>query len=338
MLSIVWEQVSGVSKYSLCYEGSGGLLHKDERYFGKKLHQMILYYHMTCLVHCKRGGNLTIGIIGAGKLGTTLGIYLRRNGIDVSGFYSRTDESAVMAADYTKTKAYHDIEMLVDASDTLFIATPDGEIGHVWDCIAGNGLKDKIICHFSGSLSSHVFSNIEATGAFGCSIHPMYAFSDKFKSFEQFSAACLTMEGQDKAVRMMRRLFENLGHQVFTVKAEDKMRYHAAAALASNYMVGLFQVSLDLLGTCGFTEEQSRKLLVPLVRNNVDTMLEKSTTEALTGPVERGDMQTVEQHLEALEGMDADAVYRSIGKELVKIAGKKNPDKDYTALETLFNM
>ena len=163
----------------------------------------------------------------------------------------------------------------------------------------------------------------------------MFAFSDKFNSYKNFSKACITVEGQERAVGIMRQLFENLGHRVFTVKPEDKMRYHAAAALASNYMVGLFQVSLDLLAACGFSEEESRTLLVPLVRNNVDSMLEKRAEEVLTGPVERGDAGTVREHLRVLHGLDAEAVYRSIGKELVEIAKRRNPERDYTAIERL---
>ena len=278
---------------------------------------------------------MVVGIIGAGKVGTTLGAYLRENAISVSGFYSRTYESAAIAADFTKTKAYSDINALVNASGTLFITTPDGEICHVWDCIAKDRLADKIICHFSGSLSSLVFSGIEASGASGCSIHPMFAFSDKFQSYKIFHTAGLTIEGQEKAVCEMKALFEGLNHRVFTMKAEDKMRYHAAAALASNYMVGLFQASLDLLEDCGFSEEESRFLLAPLIRNNVAAMLEKGAVSALTGPVERGDIDTVKKHLEVLEGTDTEAVYRSLGRELVKIAQKKNAGRDYTAIRNI---
>lgn len=276
---------------------------------------------------------MKIGIIGAGKVGTTLGAYLAKQQVAVAGYYSRTYESAVLAADFTKTKAYHDIAALVDASDTLFITTPDGEIANVWDCIAEYELADKIICHFSGSLSSLVFSGIETAGAKGCSIHPMFAFSDRFESYKQFHTACLTMEGQEYAVSQMKTLFETFGHKVLTVKAKDKLCYHAAAAFASNYMVGLFQTSINLLRKCGFSEEDSSSLLEPLVRNNVNAMLRNGTKEALTGPVERGDIQTVEKHLEVLQGTNAEQVYRSIGKELLTIAQAKNPDRDYTAMK-----
>ena len=279
---------------------------------------------------------MTIGIIGAGKAGTTLGAYLCRNKIAVSGYYSRTYEHAVSAADFTETKAYYDIQSIVDASDTLFIATPDGEIAHVWDCIANYKLAWKVICHFSGSLSSYVFSGIEATGASGCSIHPMFAFSDKFKSYETFSTAYITMEGNEEAVQKMRQLFEGLGHKVCLVKAEDKMKYHAAAALASNYMIGLFQTSLNLLSECGFSEEDGRRLLEPLVRNNVNAMLECPTAEVLTGPVERNDTGTVQKHLNVLQGTNAEDIYRCIGKELLMIAKQKNPNQNYAMLNHLF--
>ena len=155
----------------------------------------------------KEGGNMKIGIIGAGKVGVTLGLYLTEHEVSVTGYYSRTYEHAAKAAEHTKTKAYQNITELLKASDTLFITTPDGEISKVWDCIAGEKLSKKIICHFSGSLSSNVFSGIRAAGACGCSIHPMYAFSDKYTAYRQFHTACLTMEGHPEALDVMSALF-----------------------------------------------------------------------------------------------------------------------------------
>lgn len=280
---------------------------------------------------------MVIGIIGAGKVGTTIGKYLSKRDIAVSGFYSRSYESAHEAADFTKTKAYRDIDELVKVSDTLFITTPDGEISNMWDCITKNELVGKTICHFSGSLSSNVFFEIGTTGARGCSIHPMYAFSDKFTSYRQFCTAILTMEGNDKAVNMMKKLFEDLGHKVMTVQAEDKIKYHAAAAMASNYMVGLFQMSLDLLSECGFSEADSYELLGPLVKGNMETVIQSGTKAALTGPVERNDITTVQQHLDSFSNENVKRVYQAIGKELVKIAKEKNPDKDYTALNKILS-
>ena len=280
---------------------------------------------------------MKIGIIGAGKVGTTLGKYLSDAGIKVTGFYSRSKESADEAATYTKSKAYDSLSELVENSDTLFITTPDGIIEQVWKKLALLNIRQYCICHFSGSLSSHVFSGIEETGAFGISIHPMYAFSNKFTSYEQFHTAYLTLEGAEPAFSTMKELFQGLGHKVLSLKAEDKMKYHAAAAMASNFMLGLMQASLDILGECGFTLEDAMELMAPLVRGNITSMLEKGCVEALTGPMERGDVSTVKKHLEVLQGSEAEGIYRSLSGKMIALAQKKNPDRDYVLMRELFD-
>lgn len=285
---------------------------------------------------CHRGGcHMKIGIVGAGKVGTTLGKYLSHAGIFVTGFYSRSKESADEAATFAGTKAYQQLTELIRDSDVLFLTVPDGAIGQVWQEIAGMSLGGMIICHFSGSLSSHVFSDMQNTGASGVSVHPMYAFSDKFTSYQQFHTAYLTMEGQEPGLTAMRQLFQELGHTVYTLRSEDKMKYHAAAALASNAMLGLVQTSLEILEECGFDQRAALELLTPLVQGNISSMLEKGCVEALTGPVERNDIQTVRKHLEVLQGSQAESIYRSLAPTLLQLAKCKNPDRDYAEMEKL---
>lgn len=279
---------------------------------------------------------MRIGIIGAGKVGTTLGKYLSIHGKNVTGFYSRTHESVDEAATFAETETYSSLCKLVEKSDVIFITTPDGEIHQVWGDLLHQDISNRIICHFSGSLSSHVFSGREEAGASGISMHPMYAFSDKFHSYEQFHTAYLTLEGDPEAVAVMKPMWEAIGHHVLTLKAEDKIKYHAAAAMASNEMLGLMQASLDILSECGFSEKDSMALLTPLVQGNIASMLEKGCVNALTGPVERGDAQTVRKHLQALEGSKAGKIYQSLGSTMVELAKRRNPDRDYTPVRTLF--
>ncbi|WP_337934674.1 Rossmann-like and DUF2520 domain-containing protein [Jutongia sp.] len=279
---------------------------------------------------------MRIGIIGAGKVGTTLGKYLSIHGKNVTGFYSRTHESADEAATFAETETYSSLCKLVEKSDVIFITTPDGVIHQVWGDLLHQDISNRIICHFSGSLSSHIFSGREEAGASGISMHPMYAFSDKFHSYEQFHTAYLTLEGDPEAVAVMKPMWEAIGHHVLTLKAEDKIKYHAAAAMASNEMLGLMQASLDILSECGFSEKDSMALLTPLVQGNIASMLEKGCVNALTGPVERGDAQTVRKHLQALEGSKAGKIYQSLGSTMVELAKRRNPDRDYTPVRTLF--
>lgn len=279
---------------------------------------------------------MRIGIIGAGKVGTTLGKYLSIHGKNVTGFYSRTHESADEAATFAETETYSSLCKLVEKNDVIFITTPDGVIHQVWGELLHQDISNRIICHFSGSLSSHVFSGREEAGASGISMHPMYAFSDKFHSYEQFHTAYLTLEGDPEAVAVMKPMWEAIGHHVLTLKAEDKIKYHAAAAMASNEMLGLMQASLDILSECGFSEKDSMALLTPLVQGNIASMLKKGCVNALTGPVERGDAQTVRKHLQALEGSKAGKIYQSLGSTMVELAKRRNPDRDYTPVRTLF--
>ena len=158
----------------------------------------------------------------------------------------------------------------------------------------------------------------------------MYAFSDKETSWLQFQKAYLTMEGSEKAVAVMRSLFEGLGHTVYGLDSADKVKYHAAAVLASNAVVGLFYSAQQLLSECGFAEEESRKLLAPLITENVSSIVKNGCAKALTGPVERADVQTVKNHLAALQGSDEEAVYRSISKKLTALANAMLTAYDYS--------
>ena len=107
--------------------------------------------------------------------------------------------------------------------------------------------------------------------------------------------------------------------------------------LASNAVVGLFYSAHQLLSECGFAEEESRKLLAPLITENVSSIVKNGCAKALTGPVERADVQTVKNHLAALQGSDEEAVYRSISKKLTALAKCRNPQRDYTALARIMD-
>ncbi|MCH5251505.1 MAG: prephenate dehydrogenase/arogenate dehydrogenase family protein [Lachnospiraceae bacterium] len=280
---------------------------------------------------------MDIGIVGAGKVGCSIGKYLREQDIPVAGYFSKTKESVESAATFTETKAFNSLAELLAASDILFITTPDDCISEVWHRLAKESIQDKIICHFSGSLSSVVFSDMEQTGAFGCSIHPMYAFSSKFTSYEKLNQVLFTVEGHKQALAVIKPLLEKAGNRVCVIPPEKKVRYHAAASMVSNMMIGLYQLGLEMLMDCGFEAETAKTLIEPLVRGNLEAVLETSPEQALTGPIERNDKNTVEKHLTELTEKEKQ-VYVNLGGVLAEIAGRKNPDRDYTAIiKTLWN-
>ncbi len=274
---------------------------------------------------------MEIGIVGAGKAGCSIGKYLGEHGVPVAGYFSRSKESVESAATFTGTKAFHSLGELVAAVGIIFIATPDDVIRDVWREIKNYSIQGKIIGHFSGSLSSAVFSEREQAGAAGCSIHPMYAFSSKFTSYEKLDQVPFTAEGDKKAVFAVESIFRQAGNPVTVIQPENKVRYHAAASMVSNMMVGLYQMAVDMLVSCGFDEVAAREIVEPLVRGNMENVLQKSPVEALTGPIERNDICTVKRHLHVL-GKEEKTVYVTLGRILAGLAGQKNPGQDYTAL------
>lgn len=280
------------------------------------------------------GDSIKIGIIGAGRVGCSIGKYLIEQGQALTGYYSKSKKSVEQAATFTGTRAFSSLEEIVKLCDVIWITTPDSEIAPVWESIRNLSEQDKIVCHFSGSLSSVVFSNRNGSGIKACSIHPMYAFNDKFTSYLQLKNVIFTIEGDDSATREMKKLFEGLGNRVFLISPEHKTRYHAAAVTASNLMIGLYQMSLDMLAGCGFDEDTARALLTPLVRGNVEKMLSSSPKDALTGPVERGDCGTIEKHLKALPWQERET-YLALSARLLPLAKQKNPERDYRPVEDL---
>jgi predicted short-subunit dehydrogenase-like oxidoreductase (DUF2520 family) len=135
---------------------------------------------------------MRIGFIGAGRVGFTLGKYLKLNGCDISGYYSRSIEHAKEAATFTDTMYFKDANELIKESDAIMLTVSDGAITKVYESIKNlPSLKGKILCHTSGALSSKLISDADDQ-YFSYSIHPIYAVSDKYESYKHFSNAIIT--------------------------------------------------------------------------------------------------------------------------------------------------
>lgn len=276
--------------------------------------------------------NIKFGFIGAGKVGFSLGKYLKENNINISGYYSKSQHSSKEAAIFTNTQQYNNLEDLIKNSDAIFITTPDNQITDVWNEIKKLPIKEKLICHCSGSISSEVFSNINNHGAYGYSIHPMFAISDKYNSYKNLSKAFITIEGHKKYTEYFKVLFSSFGNSVAIINKDNKTLYHAAAVTVSNLLLGLINNGINYLEECGFTKEMAINALYPLIEFNLKNIREKGIINSLTGPIERGDLSTVINHLNALNEEDKD-LYKLLSKNILKIAKIKNSDRDYKNLE-----
>ena len=269
---------------------------------------------------------MKIGIIGAGRMGFTLGKHFVLGGLSVEGFYSRNPESARAAADFTNTNCFETMQALAEACDTIFLTVPDGQIEPVAKALDkyADTLEGKRIIHTSGALSSRVFSGMKSR-IYGYSIHPIYATNDKYSSYKEFRNCFITIEGDEAYAQDFVRMFETLGHGCRIISAEDKSRYHAACVMASNLVIGLYKLAADNLSQCGFTPDEAEQALKPLFQNNAENLMAYGMRDALTGPVARGDVETVKKHLSVLQGSSLDA-YKALTRALIELTEQK-PDR-----------
>ena len=256
---------------------------------------------------------MKIGFIGAGKVGFSLGKYLKTHGVNVVGYYSKTPESAKSAADFTETKVYDAIADIVQESDTLFVTVPDGQICMVWDSIKNLDIKNKNICHCSGSISSAAFFDGEKLGASVYSVHPLYAVSSKYDTYKELGQAYFTLEGSADHLQEMKDMLQGAGCKVIVMDSENKSLYHCGAVVVSNLVTGLYSLGVHILENCGFEEKDAQKALIPLFLGNT---IEKH-------------IQSIQNISDAKAGADLMKIYLLLSEQLLAIAGEKHPERDY---------
>jgi len=277
---------------------------------------------------------MKIGFYGAGRVGCTLGRYLKEHDLEVTGYYNRTKEKALEAAQWTGTLCYETVSSLVNENDAIFLTVSDQAIPPVIAELKRSAeLKGKLLCHTSGALSSDVFAG---TGAYGYSIHPLYAISNRESSYTTLDRAFFTVEGDPEYLDDWVEILSEAGLRCKAISAVEKVRYHAAAVMASNLVCGLYAAAVDELNACGFSGKEAVEALAGLFLDNAAGLAEKGPAEQLTGPLERGDAETVSRHLAVLSGTERDT-YLQLSKQVLKVAEEKNPKKDYSEIKKLLD-
>ena len=286
------------------------------------------------MIRLKSRSSKSIGFIGAGKAGVSLGSYFASKGLEISGYSSRTMESALSAARITGSSAFSSLKELIEHSDILIISTPDDVLPAVWKELRTLDPEGRIVAHLSGSLSSEIFEGIGQKGASGYSIHPMFAFSSRDGSFDGLQDAFFTLEGPEDRMEEVRELFRITGNRTLVIEKDHKTRYHASNVMVSNLVIAIIGVGCRSFEKCGVAEGDPLKALLPLIRCNIENMSARGLAGALTGPAERNDLNTVRKHLDVLDGEER-AIYILLTETLARLAAEKHPGRDYSALLNL---
>ncbi len=277
---------------------------------------------------------MRIGFIGAGRVGFTLGKYMKEHGAEVTGYYSRTSEHAEEAARFTDTEVYDDPDKLIKDSDYIYLTVSDNAIEPLFrELDAKYDLTGKTFCHTSGAMSSKAFADSKHE-VYGYSVHPNFAVSDKLTSYLNFQNAFITIEGSHQHLGEIVEFYRDIGLHVGVISAESKPKYHAASVFASNFVCGIYGTAIRLLTECGFSDESAHMALKGLFLGNATGVAERGPVAQLTGPAERCDTKTINKHLEVLSDQDAE-LYKLLTSETLTLAKEKNVDRDYSELERL---
>jgi len=258
----------------------------------------------------------SFAIIGAGKVGDALATSLYQCGYKLTGVASRNLASAEMLAErYAAQGSVNPVEVAQKA-EVVFITTSDRYIGDVVGQIAHNGgwYKGQYVYHASGALSADILAAAKRQGAFIGALHPLQSFAGMKNKADCLSGVYFAVDGDHAAVNLAKTMVRDMGGYSFLVQPDQRVLYHAAACIASNYLVVLVHNAVSLLQQLGLSAEDATTALLPLLQGTVDNLVSKGP-KALTGPIVRGDANTVAAHLQALARLDdnSEKLYRQLG-------------------------
>jgi predicted short-subunit dehydrogenase-like oxidoreductase (DUF2520 family) len=247
-------------------------------------------------------GKPSIAIIGPGRLGRALALELTRAGYGISEIVSRSSAGSRLRARELARKVAARASTSDSARldvDLVWFCVPDREIAVASRQLASAVVwKRKIVFHSSGALASDELKALRRRGAVVASVHPLMTFvSGSIPSLKEVPFA---VEGDAAAVRVARRIVRDLGGEAFTIRKQHKAAYHAWGAFTSPLLVALLVTGEELARKAGTSAVQARKKMLPIMRQTIANYEAVGPAGAFSGPIVRGDAETVRKHLQVL--------------------------------------
>lgn len=296
----------------------------------------------------KKTTRINLCVIGAGRVGTTVSYTLAEKelpNIKLKAISSRSMESLNRAKKILGSRAAGVIftrenSKAVSLANCILICTPDDVINSVCSDIFKDKSKDfknYYAIHFSGSKSLEVLNSARAAGAEIASIHPLKSFASIEEAIKSLPGTIFGITySSTESKKMAEFLVKSLGGEIIEVENNKKPLYHAAACVVSNYLVTLINYAVLIHKKMGIKPEDSLKGLMGLVEDTVSNIKKMGTEKALTGPIARGDVGTIKEHVKSFNeffSKEDSALYRMMGIETSKIAHQNKWIKESTVDE-----
>ena len=270
-------------------------------------------------------------VVGLGRLGVALARALVAAGQPVAAVASRNSAVAQSLALElgTRVQALPD---LPQHCQVIFVTVPDGQLAQVATQLPVG--ERHLVVHCSGALAPGVLDPEGKQRAALGGFHPLQSFPPD-SGPERFAGIAIGIEAPSPWLARLQGLAQQLGARPLLLAGVDRARYHAAAVFASNYLVALLQGATEVWAAAGLREEDALAALLPLTRGALGAVETQPLRAALTGPVARGDVGTVERHLAVLGDLPAlQRCYRQLGERLLALGCPADPQA-HSALRAL---
>lgn len=275
-----------------------------------------------------------ITLIGAGNLAHALGPALNAAGYKIDVVVSRPLQKSKKRAAALAKKLNADLVTLDQfrpASEIIWLCHTDDALAETARLLARKkGWQDKIVLHSSGALSSEILAPVQRSGAHTASLHPMMTFVPG--TVPAMEKVPFTVEGDRKAVAAAKKIVKAMKAEVFEIRKESKVLYHALGSFSSPMIVATLVTAERVGKAAGLSAKQVAKVMRRILLQTIENYLERGPAAAFSGPIKRGDLNTVRRHLRDLRRVPgAIDVYRA----LVRSALMDLPSENQTAMRSL---
>ena len=287
----------------------------------------------------------TIAIIGAGRVGGSIGYLLARAGYVITALAARSRESAEQAQKFVGSgEPTTGVVKAASGSGIVFITTPDRTIKSISEQLAtGEALSSgMIVVHMSGAHSLELLDAVKQSGAHRAVIHPLQSLASMEQGIKNLPGSFFRIEADPEAQETARELVKALGGielvmPGWTSDTHSAMLYHAGAVAVSNFFVALVDYGLKFYQRLGADKKEALNAVLPLIRGTLTNIETVGIPDALTGPIVRGDAQTVREHIKAMEEKAPELVglYKELAKQTISVARDRGSLPEETVQELL---
>jgi predicted short-subunit dehydrogenase-like oxidoreductase (DUF2520 family) len=257
-------------------------------------------------------------------VGTAFAVNLSEREYQIIGVFDVVRETAQrFADDIAGCRVYDSAQELVDGADMVFITTPDDTIPRVAAELKWRAGQAAVHC--SGASTVLALDSAREGGALVGAIHPCQTFAGREQAITNLPGSTFAIEAEEPLRTTLTEIAMSLDGDLVYLTSEDKALYHAAACIACNYFFTLVDIATDLWQNFSKSKAEAAKAYIPLLQGSVNNIASIGFPGCLTGPIARGDLKTIQSHLDALQKYAPDILplYRELGLKTIPMGVAK---------------